>query len=264
MASSLKSYLSAVRQLQIQAGFPDPEIGRMPRLQQILKGIKTTRGQEGRATQRKRPITANIMRQLKSVMDKNDTMLWAACNVAFFGFLRTGEFTVPSVGSYDPKVHLNMGDVSANHPSNPDVIHIKLKKSKTDPCYQGRVVVLGKSGEDLCPIRALLDYLRKRGMKSGPLFIQEKGHPLTKTNFVSRVKEKLERLGYNSGDYSGHSFRAGAATTAAKAGVEDSIIKALGRWESSAYLLYVRLRPEDLRGMARRMAREHKDSKERQ
>ena len=57
-------------------------------------------------------------------------MLWAGCSMAFFGFLRTGEFTVLSQGEYDPEVHLNVGDVSANHPCNPDVIHIKLKKSK--------------------------------------------------------------------------------------------------------------------------------------
>ena len=53
--------------------------------------------------------------------------------------------------------------------------------------------------------------------------------------------ERMERLDYDPGGYSGHSFRAGAATTAAKAGVEDSVIKALGRWESSAYLIYMRL-----------------------
>ena len=36
--------------------------------------------------------------------------------------------------------------------------------------------------------------------------------------------------------YSGHSFRIGAATTAAAKGIEDCIIKILGWWESLAYL----------------------------
>ena len=63
-------------------------------------------------------------------MEEENMMLWAGCSMAFFGFLRTGEFTVLSQGEYDPEVHLNVGDVSANHPCNPDVIHIKLKKSK--------------------------------------------------------------------------------------------------------------------------------------
>ena len=261
MASSIRGYLSAVRQLQIRAGLPDPEVGKMPRLQQILKGVKTSRGREGRATQRKRPITGTVMKQLYAVVGSEDTMVWAACSVAFFGFLRTGEFTIPSQGAYDPKIHLNVGDVSADHPTNPQVIHIKLKKSKTDPCYQGRVIVLGRSGEELCPVRALMGYLRKRGMKTGALFIREGGEPLTKPQFVTWVREKLERIGYDPREYSGHSFRAGAATTAARAGVEDSIIKALGRWESSAYLIYVRLNPEDLRDIARRLVKAPQEGK---
>ena len=101
-------------------------------------------------------------------------------------------------------------------------------------------MVLGKSGNDLCPVKAPVGYLRKRGLNPGPFFIQKNGHPLTKPAFVSFVKERMERLGYDPGGYSGHSFRAGVATTAAKVGVEDLVIKALGRWESSAYLICVK------------------------
>ena len=37
--------------------------------------------------------------------------------------------------------------------------------------------------------------------------------------------------------YCGHSFLIGAATTAATKGIEDSVIKTLGRWESVAYII---------------------------
>ena len=38
----------------------------------------------------------------------------------------------------------------------------------------------------------------------------------------------------------GHSFRIGAATSAALAEVEDSIVQILGQWQSAAFLRYVR------------------------
>ena len=40
--------------------------------------------------------------------------------------------------------------------------------------------------------------------------------------------------------YAGHSFRIGAATSAASKGINDSTIKLLGRWESEAYQIYIR------------------------
>ena len=51
----------------------------------------------------------------------------------------------------------------------------------------------------------------------------------------------LARSGIDDSKYSGHSFRIGAATTAASKGVENCIIKTLGRWTSLAYLEYVKI-----------------------
>ena len=39
-ASTIRTYLSGIRQLQIAGGFPDPLTDHMPRLHQVLKGIK--------------------------------------------------------------------------------------------------------------------------------------------------------------------------------------------------------------------------------
>ena len=47
-------------------------------------------------------------------------------------------------------------------------------------------------------------------------------------------------------DYAGHSFRIGAAMTAAACGVPAEVIKTLGRWKSQAYQLYVRLPTDQL------------------
>ena len=82
------------------------------------------------------------------------------------------------------------------------------------------------------------------------------GTRLTRSYFVSKTRTALSALGYcNTNRFSGHSFRAGAATTAAAMKVEGSIIKTLGRWESAAYLLYVRIPKEELKGISHTISR---------
>ena len=255
MASSIRSYLSALRQWKISEGLPEPQFAIMPRVKQVLKGIKVVRGKEGRTTKRKLPITPTILRQLGKGKGGPDwEMYWAACNIAFFGFLRAGELTVPSQLAYDASYHLNVTDVSANHPSNPTIVHIRIKASKTDPFRRGTTVVYGRTGKDLCPVEAVVAYLKHRGMKPGPLFLHSDGRYLTKAAFVRWVQERLKGAGYKAEEYSGHSFRVGAATTAASAGIQDSVIKAMGRWESTAYLIYVRIPPTELQRVAAQLA----------
>ena len=72
--------------------------------------------------------------------------------------------------------------------------------------------------------------------------------------FVARVRGALEQSRLQPQKFTGHSFRIGAATTAAARGVEDSLIKTLGRWKSS--YLYVRVPQERLAEMSRVLARQ--------
>ena len=67
------------------------------------------------------------------------------------------------------------------------------------------------------------------------------------------VKLALERRSVHSEGYSGHSFRIGAATTAAETGVGDAVIQRLGRWKSAAYKGYVQPEREGLAGIPRQM-----------
>ena len=139
-----------------------------------------------------------------------------------------------------PAAHLAWGDVSSDNDHHPSVIRFFLKRSKTDQFGQGAAVYVGTTGSDLCPVAAILRYVAIRGDGQGPFFRFVDGSPLTKARFVARVRDALTRAGYACQDYAGHSFRIGAATTAAAAGIPDSTIQALGRWSSAAFLRYIR------------------------
>ena len=117
---------------------------------------------------------------------------------------------------------------------------ITIKASKTDPFRQGIEIFVGRTHTDLCPIEATLAYLAVRGGTQGPLFTFADGRFLTRDRLVHHVRDALSTAGVDCTAYAGYSFRIGAATTAARRGIQDATIKMLGRWESSAYLLYLK------------------------
>ena len=120
------------------------------------------------------------------------------------------------------------------------MLRIFLRKAKADPFGKGVEVFLGKTNQRLCPVTALLSYLSIRPHTSDdtPLFVSQDDVPLTKEAFVKKVKAALSRAGINQQAYSGHSFRIGAATTAAAHNIPAHTIKMLGRWSSDAYMVH--------------------------
>ena len=67
------------------------------------------------------------------------------------------------------------------------------------------------------------------------------------------MRQALSAARMDTKGYTGHRFRIGAATTAAHVGVEDSVIKMLGRWESSAYQQYLRTPQDALAAISARL-----------
>ena len=150
--------------------------------------------------------------------------------MCFFGFLRSGEVTVPSLKLYDPESHLSVGDVALDSLSDPSVVRVNIKVSKMDPFRRGVAVYLGKTGTELCPVAAVSAYLAVRGSKQGPFFQLASGTPL------SRLRIALKSSGFDASHYSGHSFHIGAATTAASIGIADALIK---HWEGGKVSLSI-------------------------
>ena len=152
--------------------------------------------------------------------------------------MRAGEFCNTSTSEFDPTVSLCLEDVAIDSHQNPTSVRVTLKQSKTDPFRQGVSIYMDKTNSDLCPVSAILAYIAIRPQRGGPLFIYRDDTVLTREKLVTHVLAALSSTGLDTRGYSGHSFRIGAATTAALAGVED-VIKILGRWESSAYQRYL-------------------------
>ena len=84
----------------------------------------------------------------------------------------------------------------------------------------------------------------------GPLFMFSDGRYLSRDRQVSSLRRVLSAANIDMSCFNGHSFRIRAATTAAKAGLEDSLIKMLGRWESTAYLWYIHTSRDQLAAVA--------------
>ena len=151
---------------------------------------------------------------------------------------------------YDPNTHLSFSDLAADSAVSPSVISLNIKCSKTDQGRVGCQVVLGRTGDDLCPVTALLNYLARRGSEPGALFQWRDGTPLSKTRFVEAVRQALTAAHLPAQDHAGHSFRIGAATTAATARLEDSAIQTIGHWKSASYQLYIQMDPRQLASLS--------------
>lgn len=252
-SQSISTYLSGLRHLQVSAGFQPPDRSEWPRLQYVLKGITRSQPQAGI---RRLPITAAIMSQLQLALPQacagqmEAKLLWAACCMGYFGFMRSGEFT--SDKTADPAVQST--DVAVDSHESPKIVRIRLRRAKTDPFGRGVDIFVSRTGTALCPVSAILNYLAVRPGGEGPLLVHADGSPLTRDQFVQKVKKALKIAKIDPSSYSGHSFRIGAASAAAAAGVPAYFIKMLGRWESEAYHLYIRTPRESLAAVSQLIA----------
>ena len=153
--------------------------------------------------------------------------------------MRLGEICAKEAEAGDQTSDLNCQDVAVDNLADPKLIQLLLRKFKTNVFRQGAKIHLGRTDDNLCPVAALLSWMIQRGNHPGPLFTFASGRALTHPTLVMRLREALSEAGFNPQGFSRHSFQAGAATTAALRGLEDSCIKQLGHWKSTAYLRYV-------------------------
>lgn len=241
---TIKAYLCHVRSMHVDADLPFAAC-EAPIVQRLIRGIKRYHGE--RPAKPKLPITISVLRLLlPHIPDQSipaNTVLFAACCVAYSGLLRCGEFTVRKRGEqFNTALHLARGSVQLlPSPDAPSHAVLTLPASKTDPFRSGVSITLAAAlDQPSCPIRALQRMFTAIPRNADtPLFEGLDGAPLHRDDFIKGIRSALSLAGYKSSDYSGHSFRRGAATSAAAAGYSSHEIQLLGRWRSDAYKLYI-------------------------
>ena len=229
-------------------------IANTPQLSLLLKGAQRRKPV---ARDKRLPITPLILEKIYSVLDTSvwsfeDQLLWAACCLGFFGFLRSGEFTV-AVGDFDSSWHLSVDDIAVDSVKDPTMLQVKIKGSKTDQLRLGATIIVGKTGSNLCPVLSMMSFLKARGLAPGPLFCHKDYSPLTRSQLVNNLRQVLTQAGVDASNFTGHSFRIGAATAAAANGVEDSLIQTLGRWKSDSYKRYIRIPNTELANISAKL-----------
>ena len=176
-------------------------------------------------------------------------VVWCACTTAFFGSFRLGEILPASEHNAHPSDTLLWKDI--NVISNEHVlVHVKVTKSRSK---QGDYVdIFSFPGHGTCPVKSIIA-LRKFSVNNGsdcPVFGFDSGKNLTLNILNSSIRTLLEsHLGPESAHFSGHSFRAAIPAVLAKYPEHSSSdeIMGWGRWKSSAYLLYTRLKADQRR-----------------
>lgn len=244
---TIKLYLAGVRFHYIRYNFGDP-LTYTTRLSYILRAIKKNRVGD---TFKRFPITCDVLTKLCSVLSSTrgvfepfiDRMLICVFKTAFYGFLRCGEFTCSKLQDNN---FIRLRDI--NVVPDKSCFHLCLRSSKTDPFGNGVIIKIFENSS-LAPVSTMQNFLQLRLLQGAnpdsPLFVDNalSSKPLLRGTFISYLKDTLTRVGIDNRDYNGHSFRIGAATSAAAAGVEDHVIQTLGRWSSDCYIRYIRIDP---------------------
>ena len=212
------------------------------RIRKMLEGWSRERG---RKQDDRTPISPQLLERICGTWvllcrDSYEIALFKAASlITFFGALRISE--VVASGKEDrSRVALQWQDVTVLDGK----VQIFIRRSKADQKGKGIRVELGQcSIGDICPVKATQMYLEVRGSGTGYFFQHTDGSPLTRFQFWKLTDLALNKVGVTGLKFGTHSFRIGAASTAAALGYSSDEIKRLGRWSSDCFRRYVRTLP---------------------
>ena len=180
-------------------------------------------------------ILHNLVQSLRHTVSNpyTRTLFHAMYVVAFFGLMRIGEITQSKDGVV--ALYLDQLQVFQNY------IIITISHFKHNVSLRPIQLVLpSQSDPVICPVQAIKSYLSVRGFEPGPLFTFVDGAPIKRDFFTKGLKDSLNFCGLDTKYFKSHSFRIGAASYYASLGLTDAQLRLIGRWNSDAFLKYIR------------------------
>ena len=233
--ATVTSYMSALGYVHKLQGMCDPTTSFV--VLQLLKAYQ----KQGCGADTRLPIDKLLLGKLLVAVKLTEKGLYeqrlfqAMFALAFHAFLRVGEITKRGLAADNPHLlHMQQIQVSPNML----IISFSSFKHSNGEAFQLRVKSAEKS--EACAVRAVQHYLRLRGVKPGPLFVDRSGNAVVRADFDRVLKKAVIFNRIDPAHFKGHSFRIGAATAAAEAGIPDSQIREMGRWKSDAFKKYIR------------------------
>ena len=170
------------------------------------------------------PITLHVLKKMVTTLPLAgltfyETILYKAVySVAYFGLFRLGEL-IPCTKTNQALV-LQCGNVHFDNQQHADAV-ITLRHSKNLKNAQPVLVRIERQEGIACPVQALWDFLCLRGNTAGPLFSSPTGEAVCRSHFSQHMDMVLNRAGFQSGLFKGHSFRIGRASDCSAQGVSE-------------------------------------------
>ena len=236
LPSTISTYISGITYYHKLHGWLD--FGNVFLIRKLLEGCRRSRGSKDKRAPITLSLLTDICYQLPSICYSSyeACLFQAVFTLAYFGLFRISELVSNSAISHANAVLKK--DVVLESDGK---IVVTLRVFKTN--QMGQPVILkipAESTSHICPVIAMQKYFQVRPSFEGPLFIHSNGSPLSRGQFSAVLSKCIYNCRAYNGLFRSHSFRIGRATQLALMGVSGDVIMKLGRWNSDAYLGYIR------------------------
>jgi site-specific recombinase XerD len=234
--TTIKTHLSAIAYFHKINYYEDPT--KSFTIQKLLKAYQ----RKAKPPQLRRPITRNILQRLLTTISSSTfppyhkILFKALFAIMYHAALRIGEVTTST--RTDHNLTTKQIKIKGTQSSKRLTIHFRTYKhspATTTP------LVIHSSNSPFCPV-ALFQQLRAHHYQKAnhPAFSWQDGSPLTRNFVVDNLHTLLSQMGLPPQAFNSHSFRIGRATDMAQQGYSYPQIATLGRWQSNAFLRYIK------------------------